>query len=49
MIRTNQIPRGGNAVRRIMDGLKEFGIRITDIGSSDNGHSTLTYLPEGTK
>ena len=36
----------GNAIRRIMDGLKEYGIRITNIGSSDDARSALTNLPE---
>jgi lysine decarboxylase/arginine decarboxylase len=29
----------GNAIRRIIEGLKEYGIRITDIGSSDDAHT----------
>ena len=36
----------GNAIRRIMEGLKEFGIRITDIGSFDDASSSLANLPE---
>ena len=36
----------GNAIRRIMEGLKEFGIRITDIGSSDDTSNSLANLPE---
>jgi lysine decarboxylase/arginine decarboxylase len=38
--------RAGNALCRILDGLQEYGIRITDIGSSDDAHNTLASLPE---
>jgi len=36
----------GNALRRIIEGLKEYGIRIADIGSSDDTQSALANLPE---
>ena len=36
----------GDAIRRILDGLKESGIRIADIGSSDDARSALASLPE---
>ena len=35
----------GDAIRRIIDGLKEFGIRIADIGLSDDAASALAGLP----
>jgi arginine decarboxylase len=36
----------GNALRRIINGLKESNIRIESIGSSEDAYSALSHLPE---
>ncbi|MFZ0005257.1 Orn/Lys/Arg decarboxylase N-terminal domain-containing protein [Methanoregula sp.] len=36
----------GNAIRRIMDGLTDFGIHIIDVGLVDNASGALASLPE---
>jgi arginine decarboxylase len=46
MILTTTDTPAGNALRRIIEGLKEYGIRIADIGSSDDTQSALANLPE---
>ena len=44
-VHTTDTPQG-RAVRRIIEGLKEFGIRVGDVASPEDARAAFTALPE---